>query len=56
MLWLTEGLSNVRVGIYPHVQITLELLLRFLDQEETNLLGNGVPNISDDNSVVIVDS
>lgn len=56
MLWLTESFSNGGIRINPHVQITLELLLRFLDQEEANLLRNSIPNISDYDIVVIVNS
>jgi hypothetical protein len=54
VLRLTQSIGDGSVSIDSHVQIRLKFLLRLLDQEESNLFGHGISNVSHDDGVVVI--
>lgn len=55
LLGFTESFSNLLVGVDTHVQVCLEHILRLSNQEKSNLLGNSVADISQNDRKVGID-
>lgn len=56
LLRLTQGVNDALVLGHPHVQVSLQSLLRLADQEEPDLLGDSVTHIPEDKAKVLIDT
>lgn len=54
--WLTKRVNNTLVSVDAHVQVGLQSVLRLADQEKSNLLGNGITHVPQDQGEVMVDT